>query len=303
MGYIDDKILVLGGTGLLGSTLVPYLNGCGYEIECHGRTGISKHNADISIEAETFKLMNAIKPSVIVNLVGITNVDACEANPNSAYIGNVKVIENITKWMKSSDLTCHLIHISTDQVYDGHGPHHEMSLTLTNYYAFSKYAGELVAASVPSTILRTNFFGLSYCVNRQSLSDWLYNSLMNNDHIQVFDDVIFSPLSMVTLSKMINLAVQLKIVGTFNLGSCEGMSKADFSYTFASLLDLLPHNISRTTSDQVSFLKTYRPKDMRMDCKKFENAFSLTLPTLLDEINLAVKDYYGKASNDIRNTR
>lgn len=294
MGKIKDKILVLGATGLLGNTLVPHLVECGYQIECHGRTGAVKHNADISDEAEAFNLIDLIKPTVIINLVGLTDVDACEAKPNLAYIGNVKVIENITGWIRKSNSTCHLIQISTDQVYDGLGPHHEQFLTLTNYYAFSKYAGELVAASVPSTILRSNFFGLSHCEKRQSLTDWLYRSFANEDHIQVFDDVLFSPLSMTTLSEMISRAVEKKVVGTFNLGSKNGMSKADFAFAFAKALGLQTHNVNRTTTDRVTFLKTYRPKDMRMDCAQFENTFNLALPNLQDQIHLTAKDYYEK---------
>lgn len=294
MSKTNEKILVLGGTGLLGSSLVPYLERCGYQLECHGRTGIAQHAADISDAAEAFNVMEMVMPAIIINLIGVTDVDACEADPNSAYIGNVKVVENITGWIKKSHVACHLIHISTDQVYDGRGPHSEQSLTLTNYYAFSKYAGELVAASVPSTILRTNFFGLSHCARRQSLTDWLYRSLLSEEHIRVFDDVLFSPLSMTTLSEMITRAVNHKIAGTYNLGSRHGMSKADFAFAFANAIGLSAHTVDRTTTDQVTFLKTYRPKDMRMDCAKFENAFTLTLPNLLDQINLIAKDYYEK---------
>jgi len=295
MSLQNDKILVLGSTGLLGSTLVPYLEWCGYRLERHGRSVTTKHNADMSDEVASFKMLNLIKPDVIINLIGLTDVDACEVNPNFAYLGNVRVIENITSWIKKNKSKCHLIQISTDQVYDGQGPHQEKPVTLTNYYAFSKYAGELVATSVQSTILRTNFFGLSHCVKRQSLTDWLYRALSNNDHIHVFDDVLFNPLSMKTLSEMINVVLQSRIVGTYNLGSRGGMSKADFAYSFANALGLQAQNVDRTTTGQVTFLKTYRPKDMRMDCTKFESTFCLTLPSLLDQIYLIARDYYENA--------
>ena len=96
------------------------------------------------------------------------------------------------------------------------------------------YAGELAAAAVPSTILRTNFVGRSIVTHRESLTDWVYNSLANKVHIQVLDDVYFSPLSISNLVQMVKLTVQKKRFGVYNLGSSSCMSKADFNYAWPS---------------------------------------------------------------------
>lgn len=288
-------VLVTGATGLLGSTLVPLLRLRRFEIQTiktNARSGVVDYQADLADPNAAITLLGQIKPDAIVNLIGLTDVDLCEAEPNSAYIANVRAVENIAGWIKQSKTACHLVQISTDQVYDGIGPHIEEQVTLTNYYAFSKYAGELAATSVSSTVLRTNFFGLSHCEKRQSLTDWLFRSLLRGESIQVFDDVLFSPLSMTTLSEMINLVLRKKFPGVFNLGSRDGMSKADFAFAFAEELGLRTHKVTRTTTDQVTFLKTNRPKDMRMDCGKFEEIFQLTLPNLRDEIKLAAKDFH-----------
>ena len=285
-------ILVTGATGLLGSSLVPLINQRGYSVKVHARSGDIDCHADLSIPEAVLKLLDKIKPEVIVNLVGLTDVDRCEELPNQAYLANVRTVENIVTWIKQEKAPCHLVHVSTDQVYDGNGAQAEEQVTLTNYYAFSKYAGELAAARVPSTILRTNFFGRSHCAKRVSLTDWLYRSLSNGDDIQVFDDVLFSPLSMTTLSEMIELIIRKKSVGVFNLGSHVGMSKADFAFAFAEELDRPTRTMTRTTTDKVTFLKTYRPKDMRMDSLKFENILGVKLPFLRDEIKRVVREYH-----------
>jgi dTDP-4-dehydrorhamnose reductase len=284
-------ILVTGATGLLGSSLTPLLNQRGYTVKIHARSGDADCQADLSVRDVVLKLLDQFKPEVIVNLVGLTDVDRCEALPNQAYLANVHTIENIVNWIKQEKAPCHLVHISTDQVYDGSGINTEDQVLLTNYYAFSKYAGELALASVPSTILRTNFFGRSRCAKKVSLTDWLYRSLSNSDAIQVFEDVLFSPLSMTTLSEMIELIIRKKSVGVFNLGSHVGMSKADFAFAFAEELDLPTRTMTRTTTNKVSFLKTYRPKDMRMDSSKFENIIDVKLPFLRDEIKRVAKEY------------
>jgi len=291
----DLKILLLGSTGLLGSTLTPYLDSLGYDVITHSHSKETSYQLDLTDSKRTIELLNEIQPDVIVNLVGLTDVDLCESSPNQAYLLNVRVIENIANWIEQAKPYCHLVQISTDQVYDGVGLHEEKAVTLTNYYAFSKYAGELAAMRVSSSILRTNFFGRSQCTKRTSLTDWLFSALSNKESIQVFDDVLFNPLSMSTLSKMIGLTIQKKPLGVFNLGSHRGMSKADFSFVFSEELNLSSNTMKPALTDEVSFLKTYRPKDMRTECSKFESALDVKLPFLNDEIKQVAREYNEKS--------
>ena len=291
----NKTVLLLGSSGLLGCTLKPILESTGYSVVTHSRSKVTSYQVDLTDSNKTAEFLNEIKPEIIVNLVGLTDVDLCETNPNKAYLLNVRVIENIAIWIKKVKPSCHLVQLSTDQVYDGVGLHDEKSISLKNYYAFSKYTGELAAIRVASTVLRTNFIGRSQSLTRSSLTDWLYNSLSNKESIQVFDDVQFNPLSMTTLSNMISLIILNKPLGVFNLGSHEGMSKADFAFVFAKELKLPTACVTRTTTDKVSFLKTYRPKNMLTNCSKFENILNVKLPSLKDEITQVAREYINEA--------
>jgi dTDP-4-dehydrorhamnose reductase len=285
-----SKILVLGATGLLGTDLVPFLDSSGYEVSTHGRN-FADYKFDLKSGNDVTRYLDEISPHYVINLVGLTDVDYCEREPNEAYIGNVLTVENVSNWVFKKNGRAHLIHISTDQVYDGIGSHTEQDITLTNYYAFSKYAGELHAKKAGATILRTNFFGKSHCERRVSLSDWIYYALISKDFIQVFDDVKFSPLSMSTLARMILVCLEKRPPGVFNVGSKNGLSKADFAFSLARHLKLDVDNVQRTTTNQVNFLKTYRPKDMRMDSTLFETELGIKLPSLEDEIISVAKGY------------
>jgi dTDP-4-dehydrorhamnose reductase len=284
-------ILITGATGLLGGTLINILRANGYSVITHAITSSADFQADLSSTIETFELLNQIKPDIIINLVGQISVELCQENPNIAYLANTRSVENLVQWIENSNTGCHLIHISTDHLYDGVGPHNEEHVNLTNNYAFSKYAGELAAIRVRSTILRTNFIGRSNVSHRESLTDWVYTSLSMGKTVQVLGDIYFNPLSMTTLSNIICLVVGAKPFGVFNLGSRGGMSKADFDFYFAECLGLQTVTMSRIDSSEATFLKAYRPKDMRMNCKKFEDRFKMTLPELVDEIRLAAEDY------------
>lgn len=282
------KVLVLGASGLLGSTLVPALKAQGHRVTAHARTGTGPAIADLNDSFATHSLIATVAPEVVVNLAGLTDVDQCESAPQSAWRANVLSVENIATACRVAG--AHLVHISTDQVYAGPATHSETQACPGNYYALSKYAGELAALSIGATVLRTNFFGASRHPNRRSITDWLFQSLMQEKPVNVFEDVFFSPLSMATLCTMIEINLHLQPSGVFNLGSHDGLSKADFAFTFARVVGLAEIRMSRTRVGDAK-LTAWRPKDMRMDCSKIERTLDIALPRLEDEIALAAKDY------------
>src|SRR5271167_27881 len=276
-------VLVTGARGLLGSSLVPYLKTAGNRVICVSREPGTDVCADLASRSEALRCLSSAKPDTIINLAALTDVDACERDRNSAYIANVSIVENIVASMRAAAPGSHLLQISTDQIYDGPGPHTETDITLTNAYAESKYQGEIAAAAAPSTVLRTNFFGPSRCPSRASFSDWLLASLRSLNPITVFDDILFSPLSISSLVALIAMVASRRQTGIFNLGSMHGMSKADFAFALADVFHAPTGTMKRGFSSSRSQY-AYRPKDMRMDSTLFERTFSVNLPPLLQEI-------------------
>lgn len=285
------KVLVTGATGLLGSELVPFLQQRGHQVTTLGYSHAANLNADLAHAGHTAHALNQARPDTIINLVALTHVDRCESHPQEAYLLNVKPVENLCAWIKAADHPCHLLQISSDHVYDGAGPHAEDVLTIHNHYAMSKLAGEFVARTVHSTILRTNFVGRSRRKERTSFTDWLHGALCGQAPINVFDDVMFSPLAIATLCDCIERTVVLQPAGTFNLGSRDGMSKADFAFAFAVATGLPTTNLVRCSSGNADTLAARRPTDMRMLSERFEHRMGLALPRLIDEIKVLAHDY------------
>jgi dTDP-4-dehydrorhamnose reductase len=285
------NVLVTGATGLLGSRLVPLLQTRGHQVTQLGHTHVTQLNADLVSYEQTARALDQAWPEVIINLTALTSVDRCETHPQEAYLLNVKPVENLCAWMQSTSEACHLIQISSDQVYDGKGPHAESDLTIRNHYAMSKLAGEFAAGTVNSTILRTNFVGRSLREGRKSFTDWLYDALLSRSTINVFDDVMFSPLAIDTLCDCIERSIVKRPLGVFNLGSRDGMSKADFAFEFADAVCLPTNALVRSNASAVTTLAACRPTDMRMQCEKFEMRMGLRLPRLIDEVQILAQDY------------
>ena len=282
----------MGSSGLLGSSLTPKLNSLKYEVITHSLNNQTDYKVNLCFKNNVFEFLKEVQPDIIINLVALTNVDYCENNPDEAYNINVKVVINITDYIIQSTREIYLLQISTDQVYDNNFYHHiEEDVTIKNVYSFSKIMAEEVAKKVPSSIIRTNFFGKSHSKNKKSLTDWVYNKLQNNQTLKAFDNVYFNPLSIGTLCSIIINLIDNKYTGIYNLGSWGGFTKAEFIIYFAKSLNLSIDNIVQTPVEKVLLDGAYRPKNMLMDCKKLENKLNYKLPNIIDEIQLCAQEY------------
>jgi len=219
---------------------------------------------------------------VVIHLVCLSDIDACERDPDKAYLLNVTCLEHVAKWVHSHRGT-KLIQISTDQLYDGPGLNTEGNVTLKNVYAMTKLSAEKIALEVGGTVLRTNFFGPSRVANKHSFSDWLIAGFKVKAPRILFVDVLFNPLSMTTLSNLILFATEHYNPGLYNLGSREGMSKRDFAHALAARFGFSLEGARDGTVRELDLL-AIRPKNMIMDVTAFENSFSVQLPTLQEEI-------------------
>lgn len=284
-----DPILVLGAHGLLGSRLVADLLQLGQVV-------LAPTSSEVNLtEMNQIALyLNRYRPNTIINLVALTDVDYCEKNPAEAFLKNAKTVANVFQALRHSQLKTHVVHMSTDQLYEGINPNTETEISLVNYYGYSKYVGELLAEPSSCTIIRSNFFGRSIHSERKSFTDWLFESLILKQQTYVFEDIFFNPISIGKLIEYIIIMCKERKYGVFNVGSKYGCSKADFAFSFAKFLNLDTSNLIRISVDQFGNSRALRPKNMLMDCSKFETTFGLTVPALLEQIEHVATEYYDR---------
>ena len=247
---------------------------------------LGKNNSDILCDYskidEIKKLISKYKFDFIINCVGYTKIDNLEKEKELCFNLNVIIVHNIVQAIKESNIKPFLIHFSTDHLYNKKGNSTEENYKIINYYALSKYYSEFFAREVKSTILRTNFFGLSRHKTKKSFSDWVINQLSNKKTINSFNDIYFNPLNFDTLVYLIELIISRKITGVYNIGSNNGFSKDRFIKILCKHKSLDKKLIK--TKNSTKFFKIPRPKDMRMNVKKFEKNYGIKLPNLIDEI-------------------
>ena len=279
-----NKVLVIGSSGLLGSSLSQFMTDNGYNVVTVTRTSL---NSDYRIRADIAEELNDVlnkeKPNYIVNLAALTDVNRCEHELEIAFSVNTSIPENIAN---ADYKDAHVIHISTDHIYNtSHADENE--ITVLNKYAQTKLEGERRCDLSRTTILRTNFFGKSKSNRSAGLCNSVYEMVKSGKKLTLFKDVFFSPLSIDSLVEYILLVIRNPVSGVYNLGSKDGMSKGDFIFQFLTEAHL---EFEYEFIDMPE-LEVVRPHDMRMCIEKFEQTFSVDMPKLVEEIRKVANEY------------
>jgi dTDP-4-dehydrorhamnose reductase len=228
------------------------------------------------------RLVAGTAPDVVVHAAGLTDVDQCERDPDEAFAVNRDAAAHLATALPERT---RLVFVSTDQVYpDTSGLHAEEPVAPVNVYGKSKREGELAVLAHPGAlVLRANFFGPSRRAGRASLSDFVIRSLREERQVTFFSDILFSPLHMATLGALAAEMAQRADKGIFNAGCRHGASKADFALAVARQKGLQT-GTARIGPSAVTPERAPRPKDMRMDVSRIENALGRPMPTLEEEV-------------------
>lgn len=286
------KLLVLGATGLLGTALQQHLQGRALDVCWFRRDAAHPCGSAEEIKQTLARVLQQQRPDCVLNLVAATNVDACEQDLAQAALLNTQLPHIM------ADLCCamgpqrpHCVHLSTDQVYGGDGPHREEQTQPLNVYALTKLLGEYPVLRDGGCVLRSNFFGKSLLPGRASFSDWIVEGVRSGKRLNVFDDVLFSPLGFHSLCQAIVLCVQQRQVGLYNLGSsAQGLSKAHFADLLLRRLGL-PRSLLNVVGVESAGLKARRPTDMRMDSSRFAQRTGFVIPSIEQEIEHEFRSY------------
>ena len=114
------KIIVTGGSGDLGQSLISKLVSNGFDcVSISRKSNRNKLVKNIKCDITNFRKLNLIinkfKPDIIIHLAGLTGNIACETNPKKAFLTNVFGTLNILK--SSIKLKPKIIFISTGEIY------------------------------------------------------------------------------------------------------------------------------------------------------------------------------------------
>lgn len=293
---LPGKILILGASGFLGShlfeTLSEQVETIGSYMNPKGKlsTNLHKLNATNYPELDSFILKES--PTLIVNCIGLTDVEACELRPEANWKLNAAIPIRVAELAKSRNIK--FIHISTDHFYSKiNSPRSEIvNVIPINQYGYSKLHAEksILVNNPDSLVLRTNFFGHSNN-GKRSILDFAISTLESGQKIMGFDDVVFSPVGIHEISRFLLSEFSERATGVLNFASARPLSKYEFMVMVAKARGFSESQVLRSEI-RFSNLKVGRPsylaldpgrliKDLRYPMPKIENMLSKELAAIL----------------------
>lgn len=236
---MKQKILITGSNGLLGQKLVyALINDPDAELIATSRgenrmlmtDGYIYESLDITNRAEVLAIVTKHKPDTIINTAAMTNVDACEADKEGCDKLNVDAVKYLIEASKLNDV--HLVHLSTDFIFDGeNGPYTEDDeLNPVSYYGRSKMLAEklLQESDISWASLRTILvYGIVDNMSRSNIVLWAKGALEKGSPINVVNDQFRSPTLAEDLAQGCMLAAKQKAEGVYNISGKDFMSVLD----------------------------------------------------------------------------
>jgi dTDP-4-dehydrorhamnose reductase len=254
------RVLITGANGLLGQKLVALLHnrGTNFIASSLGASriqlpGLDYCPLDISNHHQLQEVVERYRPTVIVNTAAMTQVDQCETDREKCWQLNVKAVAHLIK--ASADIKAHLIHLSTDFIFDGlDGPYREQDQpNPVNFYGQSKLAAEklLYESSIKWSIARTILvYGVTPGESRSNIMLWVKRSLESGKVIQVVDDQFRTPTLAEDLAMGCYLIAQQAAAGVYHISGEELLTPYEIAIITARHFSLDESLINRTDSTQ-----------------------------------------------------
>ena len=262
--------VVTGSNGLLGQKIVQQLNNKGYKIiatsKGPNRNSINNffiyEDLDITNKEQLSSVLNKYNPDVVFNTAAITNVDLCEKEKDLCEKVNVQAVEFLADICL--DIDSHLIHISTDFIFDGNdGPYKEDDIpSPLSYYGKSKLDSENILKSHKCrwTILRTIvLFGVAKDLTKGNIVLWAKHQLENSKKINIIDDEFRAPTLADDLAYACIYSAINKVFGVYHTSGKDIMSIYEMVISIANYFKLDKNLVNRISSKELNQVAN-RPK-------------------------------------------
>ena len=267
------KILITGASGLLGERLAELALKRGFRVYgSYKDNPTSLKNSiclDLTDKDAVLSVSKEVKPDIIINCAGISDVDLCERDEDLALEVNAEAPLYLAE--ASNTVGAHLIHVSTDYVFDGKkGMYSEDDRpNPINVYGHSKLLGEKNVASTARSwcVARTSvLFGWGR-EKRPNYATWIIRGLREEERLNVVTDQYASPTLNTNLAAMLLEVAEHKLQGTIHLAGGDRIDRFTMAIKIADVFNLDKSFLTPVGSGSINWLAR-RPKDSSLNVSK-----------------------------------
>ena len=205
------KILVTGAKGQLGTELMQVIAARGDD-----GVGIDIDTVDITQREIVHDVFAQIRPDAVINCAAWTAVDACEDDPDKALTANGVAVRWVAEACDAID--AHLVHVSTDYVFDGTKPTPYVETDVPNpqsVYGTTKLAGEAEALAIGTraAVVRTSWV----CgFHGNNMVKTVHKLAQERDSLSFVSDQIGHPTFTSDLAPLLLTAATDRLAGIFH---------------------------------------------------------------------------------------
>lgn len=282
------RAAIFGSKGQLGIELAEEFSKRGYEVASFDRASV-----DITDAAAVEKVVGQTKPTVVLNPAAFNQVDLAEKEPVTAFQVNALAVRNLA--LASRSVGAHLVHFSTDYVFDGMGgePYREDHPTRpVGAYAVAKLGGELYAAAYmekPLIVRTSGVFGPGgRHTARGNFVELMLKLAQGSQPIRVVEDFVASPTYAPALAARSADLVEKNVTGIIHAGGGEPISWYHWAEKIFAAAGIKPD--LRATNEREFPTLARRPKYSALSNSKMQSFGIAPMPTL-DE---ALQDYFAR---------
>ena len=277
-------MLIFGASGLLGSRVFSSFSNTFETFGTFFRSSIISTSKMLELDATNkFKIRQMVidlKPSRIINCLGLTNVEECESRPEASWKLNSEIPIFLSRL--SSEIGADFVQISTDHFHSEFRlPRPESTaMTAINHYGFTKLSADniILQENPTALILRTNFFGYSGKADK-SILNFAINAFDFQQQISGFEDVIFSPVGVSEIAKFLSSDQSREIHGLLNFVTEHPISKYDFLKLVGQTMGYTGTNVQRS-SIASSNLSVPRPNYLALSPTRLIHDLGYEIPSL-----------------------
>lgn len=266
------KILVFGGSGLVGSRFVSLFSKQ-FEI-----IAPSHSEVDLLNLGQIKKNIQEVKPDQILYAAAYTNVDKAEEESGVCYKLNTDAVKIVA--VEAKDLNIPLHYLSTDYVFDGtkvNEPYSEDDKpNPLSVYARSKYEGEIAVLESNSinSILRIIMPFSAVFEKKSDIVRTFLSKLKSNEKIAAISDQKINPIFVDDLASAIALILEKQRSGIYHLGATTFTTPLKFASLIADKFNLDKSLITAMSFEEFSNARAaLRPQFSWLDAAKFRKEF------------------------------
>ncbi len=293
-----NRIILTGGMGFVGGNIVTQA-GPGWEIHAITRQiapaskgNLHWHSVDPLDRDSLGRLFAEVRPDAVIHAAALSDIDACEADPETAERINVGITDGLVALCRA--FGSKMVYFSSDSIFDGlDGGYEECAPpNPINVYAKTKVAAErVVMMGAPIWVIVRPSLVMGFPVGEtgNAFLFRLVQSLRKGQAVALPKAELRTPVDVVTLSRAVIELTEGRYSGHFHLSCHDALSRYEIGVRICRRLGY-PTHLVVDSKPSVATGRARRPANVSLSNAKSRGILKVPMRDFDASLELAIEN-------------